>query len=282
MTTEINNTEAVITQTPTPVVPVMTPAVPVNHGEKPEKFNGNDFKRWQQKMIFYLTILNLARFTHEKAPTLNEGETDRQVVVVVDAWKHGNYLYRNYILNGLDNTLYNAKANVVEHGQGSKLNNKKRKHDDSGPKQGSTSKINKGINNGFKDKCFVCGKDGHRSKDCHVRKDEGSSNKNPAQANIAEDFYLSDGVADINLTAVVFEANLVGNPKEWWVDTGATRHICADKKMFTTYKVVESEEQLFMGNSSTSTVEGQGKIVLKMTLGKKLTLNNCHDSNPPL
>ena len=29
-----------------------------------------------------------------------------------------------------------------------------------------------------------------------------------------------------------------------------------------------------MGNSSTSTVEGQGKIVLKMTLGKELTLNN--------
>ncbi|CAL5377380.1 unnamed protein product [Camellia sinensis] len=63
----------------------------------------------------------------------------------------------------------------------------------------------------------------------------------------------------------VSEANLVGNPKEWWVVTEATRHICANKKMFTTYKVVESGEQLFMGNSSTSTVEGQGKIMLKMT-----------------
>ena len=41
---------------------------------------------------------------------------------------------------------------------------------------------------------------------------------------------ISNGVNDINLSAVVFEANLVGNPKEWWVDTGATRHICADKK----------------------------------------------------
>ena len=76
MTTEINSTKTVITLTPTPVVPVMTPAVPINHMEKPEKFNGNDFKRWQQKMIFYLTTLNLARFTHKKAPTLNEEETD--------------------------------------------------------------------------------------------------------------------------------------------------------------------------------------------------------------
>ena len=29
------------------------------HGEKPEKFNGTDYKRWQQKMLFYLTTLNL-------------------------------------------------------------------------------------------------------------------------------------------------------------------------------------------------------------------------------
>ncbi|KAL7246259.1 hypothetical protein ACSBR2_001393 [Camellia fascicularis] len=85
MTTEINSTETVITSTPTPVLPMMTSTVPVNHGEKPKKFNGNDFKRWQQKMMFYLVILNFTRFTHEKASVLNEGETDWQMVVVVDA-----------------------------------------------------------------------------------------------------------------------------------------------------------------------------------------------------
>ena len=63
----------------------MTPAVPVNHEEKPEKFNGNDFKRWQENMMFCLTTLNVARFTHEKAPALNEGETDWQVVSAVNA-----------------------------------------------------------------------------------------------------------------------------------------------------------------------------------------------------
>ena len=31
------------TQVPTPAV-----TVPVNHAEKPEKFNGLNFKRWQQ------------------------------------------------------------------------------------------------------------------------------------------------------------------------------------------------------------------------------------------
>ena len=86
---------------------------------------------------------------------------------------------------------------------------------------------------------------------------------------------ISKGVDDINLSAVVSEANLVGNPKEWWVDTGATRHICADKKMFTSYSTVDNFEQLFMGNSSTSKVEGQGKIVLKMTSGKNSLSTIC-------
>ncbi|XXG85961.1 hypothetical protein AAC387_Pa11g0956 [Persea americana] len=74
----------------------------VNHGEKCEKFNGTEFKRWQQKLLFYLTTLNLARFLHEKAPALKEGKTDKQAVAAVEAWKHADFLYRNYILNGLD------------------------------------------------------------------------------------------------------------------------------------------------------------------------------------
>ncbi|KAF3616047.1 putative phosphoserine aminotransferase, chloroplastic-like [Capsicum annuum] len=48
--------------------PAMAPA------EKPEKFAGIDFKRWQQKMFFYLTTL---------------------------------FLQRNYILSGLQDDLFN-------------------------------------------------------------------------------------------------------------------------------------------------------------------------------
>lgn len=60
---------------------------------------------------------------------------------------------------------------------------------------------------------------------------------------------------------------------EWWVDTGAIRHICADKGMFTSYTPIEGEK-LFMGNSSSSKVEGQGKVILKRTIDNELSLNN--------
>ncbi|XP_076897789.1 uncharacterized protein LOC143551187 [Bidens hawaiensis] len=85
-----------------------------NHAEKPVKFSGLHFKWWQQKMFFYLTTLNLARFLTESAPpaTNAEGETDTQALSVVDVWKHSEFLCRNYVLNGLVDALYNVYSSI--------------------------------------------------------------------------------------------------------------------------------------------------------------------------
>ena len=117
----------------------------------------------------------------------------------------------------------------------------------------------------------MCNKQGHRPKDCRSRKERGNPKKKRHQANVIE----VDDVSDMNLSAVVSEVNFIGNnTKEWCVDTGATRHVCSDKKMFSSYQTIDNGEQLFIGNSSSSKVEGQGKVVLKMTSGKELTLND--------
>ena len=150
-----------------------------------------------------------------------------------------------------------SKANVVE--EGSKPN-KKRK---------MPSKSREGFNQGLKKfvgKCFNCGKSGHRAKDCRAMK------RQKKQANMVEK--ISYGVDDINLTAMISECNMVGNPKEWWIDTGATRHICANRSMFSSYTTMGGDEKLYMGNSSTSKVEGVGNIALKMTSRKTVTLIN--------
>ena len=92
-----------------------TPVNPIpNHGEKPERFNGTDFKRWQQKMLFYLTTLNLARFLNEDGPKLDIGETDKEKLVAVDAWNHYDFLCRNYLLNGLSNPMLSTHQAVQE------------------------------------------------------------------------------------------------------------------------------------------------------------------------
>ena len=76
---------------------------------------------------------------------------------------------------------------------------------------------------------------------------------------------ITKDVFDIDLIVVIFEVDLLGsNPKEWWIDNGATRHVCFDKKMFFTCEPIETREKVFMGNSATSKIKGQGKVVLKM------------------
>lgn len=63
------------------------------------------------------------------------------------------------------------------------------------------------------------------------------------------------------------------NSRARWVHIGASCHICSDRKMFSTYEENYNSEHLLMGNSSTSKVEGQASVVLKMTSRKEVTLN---------
>ena len=69
MTSEFNNTDVpksgqVVALTVVAQAPMVHTSwhVFVCPREKPKKFNGLNFKRWQQKMLLYLTTLNLARF----------------------------------------------------------------------------------------------------------------------------------------------------------------------------------------------------------------------------
>ncbi|KAL0332983.1 UNVERIFIED_CONTAM: Retrovirus-related Pol polyprotein from transposon TNT 1-94 [Sesamum calycinum] len=145
-----------------------------------------------------------------------------------------------------------AKANLMEQNGNTSI---KRKRVDYKAKKGR-AKIIKG-------NCYNCGKPNHMAKDCRLPK------KN--QAHVSEVRSVPIDLGELNLSAVVFEANLVDNPREWWIDTGATRHICSDKEMFSTYTPINGRK-LFMGNSATSNIVGIGNVVLKMTSGKELTL----------
>ena len=100
--------------TPTVAQVLMLPTIvpiSISPREKPKKLCGFNFKKWQQKMLFYLTTLNLVRFLTDDAPKLREDELDIQVISVVDSWKHYYFLCRNYVMNGLVDSLYNFYSN---------------------------------------------------------------------------------------------------------------------------------------------------------------------------
>jgi len=66
-------------------------------------------------MLFYQTILNSTRFLIEEALKSSKNESDPTAMLVVDAWNNANFVYKNYILNGLNNTLCDVYSSMQNH-----------------------------------------------------------------------------------------------------------------------------------------------------------------------
>ncbi|XP_060672709.1 uncharacterized protein LOC132803523 [Ziziphus jujuba] len=153
------------------------------------------------------------------------------------------------------------KANIIKHGSSSKNKKKPGKSFKLRPKEGISKKAK------FQGKCFNCHKMGHRAADCRLPK-----RKRNIETTMME--HITREVDEIDLSAVVSEVNLVGsNPRKWWIGTGATS-TCVQIEACSPPSNQRQMKKLFMGNSAYSKIQREGKIVLKMTFGKDLTLNN--------
>lgn len=76
---------------------------------KPFRFEGAHFKRWQQKMLFFLTVKKVANVLTDECPVADETvEQDERAKTAKEIllWKEHDYLCKNFILNGLADELY--------------------------------------------------------------------------------------------------------------------------------------------------------------------------------
>ncbi|GJX87025.1 zinc finger, CCHC-type containing protein [Tanacetum coccineum] len=79
---------------------------------------------------------------------------------------------------------------------------------------------------------------------------------------------------------VVWERGLRTNPKikvdviAWWIDSGATTHVCKDRCWFKTYEPVEDGSILYMGNDHFAPVHRKRSVVLEFSSEKSITLFN--------
>jgi len=111
-----------------------------------------------------------------------------------------------------------CKGNVVEDKPTSKRYenkpNYKRKNDFQNSRPNGSNPVFKKKSN-----CFICGKPCHHVPQFRRR----ARNDNPPMANIAQE--------EDTIVAVVSQVNLMTNVSKWVVDSGATRHICANKSI---------------------------------------------------
>ena len=114
--------------------------------------------------------------------------------------------------------------------------------------------------------CYVCGKPGHHAPQCRRRVKTGNSG-NPHKVNLVE--------GDDIIAYVVSQANMVTNSKNWVVDFGAIRRICAKIDALASYTPIGDDEKVvYLSDSHIAQVLGKGKVKLKLTSGKTLALND--------
>lgn len=115
----------------------------------------------------------------------------------------------------------------------------------------------------FKYNCFVCGKANHRVANYRHRKNKKKAEKNKVNM-----------IKMKTVTAIVMEVNIINSVKNWVGDTGVIRHICIDMSAFASYTPIDNGNVVCIGDSRCLPVDGKWKVLLKITSGKVLALND--------
>ena len=79
-----------------------------------------------------------------------------------------------------------------------------------------------------------------------------------------------------DMICMITEIHMVNDDEGWWVDSGATCHVTPHRNVFKTYEEINGDKAMFMGNSSTSSVMGNGTVQILLTSEKVFTLKDVH------
>ena len=123
----------------------------------------------------------------------------------------------------------------------------------------------------LKVKCHYCGKLGHIKRDCYsFKRKQSSQGQRPQQkANkAATKKPTSDEEGDVLIVTHALQAGLAGN---WIVDSGATCHMCTNKKMFVDLKTLEDPMEVTLGDGRALQAVGRGVVPLMMKLPSGVT-----------
>lgn len=111
----------------------------------------------------------------------------------------------------------------------------------------SECKSNNYKSEGQNNKCFYCGKSGHNKSQCWFKK-----NKDHKKSNA---FMVSSSLKEYCQT-------------QWLVDTGASEHMCCDRKLFTSFTDAV-QDSVIVGNGAAISVRGYGQMAVEVYNGSE-------------
>ncbi|VFQ81759.1 unnamed protein product [Cuscuta campestris] len=309
---------------------------------KLEKFEGQDFCRWQKKMHFLLTTLKVVYVLSTPMPQIMDDDTLEQTRKRCK-WENDDYICRGHFLNGMSDSLFDVYQNVesakllwdgleekymAEDASSKKFlvsNFNNYKIVDSRPVMeqynellrilGQFAQHNMAMDESIsvssiidklpplwkeckrelkhnKEKMNLVQLGTHLRIEESIRDQEGKKVKDivgPSSINMTPKLYegarpgyvkatssrivgLASGTRIQVRMVPVKEPRTKTNQKNddisWWVDSGATCHVCKDKRWFSSLESMDYGSVLRMGNIATEPVKGIGIVKLVFISGK--------------
>ena len=140
------------------------------------------------------------------------------------------------------------------------------------PPRSTSNKVNRELK-----KCFFCGKPGHFKshckniecnyckrrghllKDCYLKKKKEERERNQTR----------NGRNDNNTALITVSSDILSQINvEWYMDSGASQHMCKEKELFCNFEEFEVSKFVKIGDGTTLQALGQGNICILAYNGK--------------
>ena len=116
--------------------------------------------------------------------------------------------------------------------------------------------------------CYECGKTGHIRRNCRVFLKKKKEAEVKPKAAVAE----ADATESCGLIATATTVCAAELPHAWIMDSGATKHMCCNKDLFSELIEIRGASEIKVGDGRCLQTAGIGKVSLKIKLpGNKLS-----------
>ncbi|GAU31151.1 hypothetical protein TSUD_315750 [Trifolium subterraneum] len=115
-------------------------------------------------------------------------------------------------------------------------------------------------------KCYNCEKFGHYASECRAP----SNHKVEEKANYVEEISQEDGTL-----LLAHKDNERGGDNQWYLDSGASNHMCGRRSMFVELDESVNENVAF-GDESKVAVKGKGNVVIRFKNGDHQFISNVY------
>ncbi|GJZ56098.1 zinc finger, CCHC-type containing protein [Tanacetum coccineum] len=229
---------------------------------------------------------------------------DMEAIRIRAKWENDNYICRGHILNGMSDSLFDVYTNVESAKELWDSLESRYMAEDSSSKKFLVRFFKHTLKHGKDDLSLVqLGshlriEESLRAQDSDKGKGKKWSNENKSGSNSNKKPKLDCWKCGQELVTIkrivvvgkknnttkcwlVRERGLRTNPKTkvdayiaWWIDSGATTHVCKDRCWFKTFEPVEDGSVLYMGDEHFAPIHGKGSVALEFSSGKIVTLFN--------